>query len=57
MLEKTHYLNGQRIWILDNNILNFYYKNGKLKAEGKYLNDEMQGEWFFYDQVEQLIQI
>jgi antitoxin component YwqK of YwqJK toxin-antitoxin module len=21
------------------------------------LNDEMQGEWFFYDQVEQLIQI
>jgi antitoxin component YwqK of YwqJK toxin-antitoxin module len=56
MLEKKYYANGQKIHELDGDRLTFYFKNGKIKAEGQYLK-EMEGEWRFYRETGQLWQI
>ncbi|MDF2885493.1 MAG: hypothetical protein K0R54_6067 [Clostridiaceae bacterium] len=34
-----------------------YFKNGKMKAEGTFLNNQMEGEWRFYRESGQLCQI
>lgn len=44
MLGKTHYANGQIIWMLEGNLLTYYYKSGNIKASGVYENNKMQGE-------------
>lgn len=54
---KTHYNNGQAIFELKDEILTYYFKNGKLKARGSYVQDQMQGEWVFYRETGQLWQI
>jgi antitoxin component YwqK of YwqJK toxin-antitoxin module len=41
------YKNGQKISELNGNILTYYYKNGKTKAYGKYIDEKMEGEWIF----------
>jgi uncharacterized protein YdhG (YjbR/CyaY superfamily) len=56
MQEKTHYQNGQKIYESNGNRLTYFYKSGKIKAEGIYENEMMQGEWKFYDEAGALIQ-
>jgi antitoxin component YwqK of YwqJK toxin-antitoxin module len=57
MLEKKNYANGQEVYKYDNSKLIYYYKNGKIKAEGAFENNQMQGEWKFYRESGQLWQI
>jgi len=57
MLEKKHYSNGQRIYELVGNRLTFFYKSGKIKAEGPYVSNQMEDEWKFYRESGQLSQI
>lgn len=48
MLEKKSYSNGQNIYEVKDNVLTYYYKDGKIKASGNYINGLMEGEWRFY---------
>lgn len=57
MLEKEYYTNGQRVYQLDGNILTYYYKNGTVKATGRYEADKMEGEWKFYRETGALWQV
>lgn len=57
MLEKKNYANGQEAYKHDNNKLTYYCKNGNVKAEGSFENDQMEGEWTFYRESGQLWQI
>ncbi len=57
MLEKKNYANGQAVYKNEDQQLTYYYKNGKIKAEGPFENDQMQGEWRFYRESGQLWQI
>ena len=47
-MENATYKNGQLISEQKGNRLTYYYKNGKVKAEGIFENNLMQGEWIFY---------
>ena len=57
MKEKTHYANGQRIFDQSGEILTYYFKDGKVKAHGKSINNLMTGEWRFYRETGDLWQI
>lgn len=57
MLEKKQYANGQPVYTLDGSLLTYYFKNGVKKAEGRYENDQMEGEWLFYRETGQLWQV
>jgi antitoxin component YwqK of YwqJK toxin-antitoxin module len=57
MQEKQYYANGQEVYQYDGKELTYYYKNGKLKARGPYVDDQMEGEWRFYRESGQLWQI
>ncbi|NKF07294.1 hypothetical protein J1C67_11930 [Clostridium gasigenes] len=57
MLEKKKYANGQEVYTYDENKLTYYYKNGKIKAEGPFENNQMEGKWIFYRESGQLWQI
>lgn len=48
MLEKKQYANGQTTHKLDGETLTYYFKSGKIKAFGSFINEQMQGEWTFY---------
>lgn len=56
MLGKTHYVNGQKVYDLDGELLKYFYKSGALKAEGQYEGGMMQGEWRFYSETGELLQ-
>lgn len=57
MLEKKKYANGQITHELKGNSLTFFFKDGKIKAEGKYINGFMERGWMFYRGTGQLWQI
>jgi antitoxin component YwqK of YwqJK toxin-antitoxin module len=57
MENKTNYSNGQKVRELNGNKLTYFFKNGKVKAEGLLLNDKMEGEWKFYRETGQLWQV
>lgn len=57
MLEKKNYANGQEVYSYNENKLTYYYKDGQIKAEGPFENNQMEGEWRFYRQSGQLCQI
>ena len=57
MRAKETYTNGQIIKEIKNNILTYFYKNGKVKAKGIFENNKMEGEWIFYRETGQLWQI
>lgn len=57
MLQKKHYANGQDVYRIVGEILTYFYKSGKIKAEGMFINDQMQGEWRFFRETGQLMQI
>jgi antitoxin component YwqK of YwqJK toxin-antitoxin module len=55
-MENT-YTNGQLVSEQTGSRLTYYYKNGKVKAEGVFENNLMQGEWIFYRETGQLWQV
>jgi antitoxin component YwqK of YwqJK toxin-antitoxin module len=57
MINKKDYSNGQKVQILNGNKLTYFFKNGKVKADGRLINDKMEGEWKFYRETGQLWQI
>jgi antitoxin component YwqK of YwqJK toxin-antitoxin module len=56
-MQNNVYKNGQTISEQNGNRLTYYYKNGKVKAQGIFENNLMQGEWIFYRETGQLWQI
>ena len=56
-LGKDTYVNGQKIYELKENRLTFFFKDGKLKADGPIEIGMMQGEWIFYRATGQLWEI
>ena len=56
MLGKKEYSNGQRVYELKDEVLTYFYKNGRLKAQGPYINGKMEGRWIFYRETGQLWQ-
>jgi antitoxin component YwqK of YwqJK toxin-antitoxin module len=54
MLDKKFYSNGQKIHVLIGDRLTYYFKNGKIKAEGPFLSGQMEEEWMFYRETGQL---
>lgn len=54
MIGEEFYKNGQRTHTLENNVLTYFYKNGKVRATGPYINNMMEGEWVFYRETGQL---
>lgn len=57
MHDKPYYTNGQAVYKNENNWMTYYYKSGKIKADGPFENDQMEGEWKFYRETGQLMQI
>jgi antitoxin component YwqK of YwqJK toxin-antitoxin module len=41
------YNNGQRVAKQKGETLTYYFENGDVKAQGKYLDGIMQGKWIF----------
>ena len=41
------YNNGQVVSEQKGDILTYYFKNGEIKAKGKYVDGNMQGKWIF----------
>lgn len=56
-MDKDEYTNGQKIFEIIDDELIYYFKNGKIKARGKFINDKMEGEWLFYKLPGRLWQI
>ena len=57
MLGKKFYDNGQKMHELSGDILTFLYRDGKIKAEGLFVDKLMEGEWKFYRETGQLWQV
>ena len=57
MLDKKNYANGQKIQELKGSKLTYFFKNGKVKAEGHFQNNLFEGEWKFYRETGQLWQV
>ena len=57
MLGKKFYDNGQKMHELSGDILTFFYRDGKIKAEGLFVDKLMEGEWKFYRETGQLWQV
>ena len=57
MFNKKEYKNGQKVFAFSGSTLIFFFKNGTIKAEGRYENDQMEGKWTFYRETGQLWQI
>ncbi|GAA4422776.1 hypothetical protein GCM10023188_00760 [Pontibacter saemangeumensis] len=57
MLTKKTYANGQKAHELEGTRLTYFFKNGKVKAEGDFDDDNMEGEWKFYRETGQLWQV
>jgi antitoxin component YwqK of YwqJK toxin-antitoxin module len=47
MLEKKLYENGQPVYEMVDDRLIYYYKNGRVKAQGLFINNLMEGEWIY----------
>lgn len=41
------YANGQTISEQDGDVLSYYFIDGNIKAQGKYVDGVMQGKWLF----------
>lgn len=42
------YSNGQNTKQLDGDTLTYFFKDGRVKAKGKYIEGKMDGKWLFY---------
>lgn len=45
---KDTYGNGKAMYKLEGTVLEYYYKDGQLKAKGMYVEGLMEGKWLFY---------
>lgn len=57
MMDKKNYINGQMAQKLVGNKLIYFFKNRKVKAEGLFVSDQMEGEWKFFRETGQLWQV
>ncbi len=57
MFDKKRYANGQKVNELVGNKLTYFFKDGKVKAEGLFKKNQMEGEWKFYRETGQIWQI
>ena len=57
MMNKKQYVNGQKTFEQKGNVLIYFFKDGKIKAQGISINGIMQGEWKFYRETGQLWQV
>jgi len=57
MMKKKQYVNGQKTYEQVGDELTYFFKDGKIKAEGISINGLMQGEWKFYRESGQLWQV
>lgn len=57
MMNKKQYVNGQKTYEKAGTKLIYFFKDGKIKAQGISINDLMQGEWKFYRESGALWQI
>ena len=56
MMNKKQYANGQKTFEQASCLLTYFFKDGKVKAEGISIEGVMQGEWKFYRETGQLWQ-
>ena len=56
-MEKKTYANGQAVYETQGDRLTYFFKNGRVKAEGRIENGQMAGEWKFYRETGQLWQV
>jgi antitoxin component YwqK of YwqJK toxin-antitoxin module len=57
MMKNKEYTNGQKTFEQTGDKLTYFFKNGKIKAEGFSINEIMEGEWKFYRETGQLWQV
>lgn len=57
MMNKKQYVNGQKTYEKAGDKLTYFFKDGKIKAQGLSIKDLMQGEWKFYRETGELWQI
>ena len=57
MMKNKTYSNGQKTFEQVGEELTYFFKNGKIKAEGISINGIMEGEWKFYRETGQLWQV
>lgn len=55
--DKKHYVNRRIAHKLIGNHFTYFFKNGKVKAKGSFINDLVVGDWIFYRETRQLWQI
>lgn len=56
-MKKKEYANGQKTYEQKGDTLTYFFKDGKVKAEGLSIHDLMEGEWKFYRESGQLWQV
>lgn len=56
-MDKKQYANGQKTYEQQDDRLIYFFKDGKIKAEGRSIDGVMQGEWRFYRETGQLWQV
>ena len=57
MMKNKQYVNGQNTYEQVGDKLTYFFKDGKVKAEGLSIKDVMQGEWKFNRESGQLWQV
>ena len=57
MMKNKTYSNGQITFEQSGDQLTYYFKNGKVKAKGKFVNELMEEECIFYRETGQLWQV
>lgn len=57
MNDRKNYVDGQLLQELVGNQLTYYFKNGKVKATGGFVDGLMDGKWIFYRETGQLWQV
>ena len=55
MMKNKTYSNGQKTFEQVGEELIYFFKNGKIKAEGISMNGIMEGEWKFYRETGQIV--
>jgi antitoxin component YwqK of YwqJK toxin-antitoxin module len=57
MMKNKQYVNGQKTYEQVGDKLTYFFKDGRVKAEGISSNGIMEGEWKFYREGGQLWQV
>ena len=56
-MNDQYYANGQKAFEQKGNIRTYFFKTGKLRAKGKFINGSMEGKWIFNRVTGELWQI